>query len=341
MQAAPVEVIDLLDSSGHSDVELVWSTVMSSRNQRRSLLSSPSSSDVEIVCHHPASPRSRKRMRATAPSPATDQVEVVLSTEATAIAEERRLKHREERRQRAHLLKSQAEAFATEAAGGLVLAAATNVVVPSDLFAGSIPLLAAEICERVRLKTQDGPVGGIFGDATNYNTCVMFLEKLREWKMEGREDEVGGQVERRKAKKKGQKKTWRKSLDLSLKIVFHGTSKANTGGIIDKNLLVPDGRAVKVCNGSSYGKGIYMAVDSNLSFRYSRNEPIFACLAIVGTTGDYCLEANLAHRMAGIQAGAGKLLASAPADHDLDSFYSAGSGGIFVLQDSSQVRISL
>lgn len=107
------------------------------------------------------------------------------------------------------------------------------------------------------------------------------------------------------------------------------------------NLRVPDGGAVKVCNRSSFGKGIYMAVDPNLSFRYSRNEPIFACLAIVGTTGDYCLETTLAHRMSAIQACAVTPLAFAPADYDLDSFYSVGSGGIFVLQDSSQVRIFL
>lgn len=154
-------------------------------------------------------------MHVSASAPATDEVEFVSSTEATATAEERRFQRREERRQRAQLLKSQAEAFATETAGGLVLAAATNVVVPSDLFAGSVPLLAVEICERVRLKTQDEPVEGIFGDATNYDSCVMFLENQRKWKMEGRKDEVREQDGQRKEKERGQKRMQRKARDLS------------------------------------------------------------------------------------------------------------------------------
>ena len=68
-----------------------------------------------------------------------------------------------------------------------------------------------------------------------------------------------------------------------LAIVYHGTSRANFRKIMDGNLAVPDGRAVKHATDDGYfGRGIYTTTRHELAFAYAKDAIVFACLALPG-----------------------------------------------------------
>lgn len=68
-----------------------------------------------------------------------------------------------------------------------------------------------------------------------------------------------------------------------LAIVYHGTSRSNFRKIMDGNLKVPDGRAVKhVTDDGFFGRGIYTTTDPRLAFAYAKDAIVFACLALPG-----------------------------------------------------------
>ena len=68
-----------------------------------------------------------------------------------------------------------------------------------------------------------------------------------------------------------------------LAIVYHGTSRSNFRAIMEGNLKVPDGRAVKhVTDDGFFGRGIYTTTDPRLAFAYAKDAIVFACLALPG-----------------------------------------------------------
>ena len=64
-----------------------------------------------------------------------------------------------------------------------------------------------------------------------------------------------------------------------LAIVYHGTSRSNFRAIMEGNLKVPDGRAVKhVTDDGFFGRGIYTTTDPRLAFAYAKDAIVF-CLS--------------------------------------------------------------
>lgn len=109
----------------------------------------------------------------------------------------------------------------------------------------SLPLRAAMIWEMVRNDPCiAGPAGGKFCDATNFDSCVRFLELAKvckEWK---------GIVDRKSKISPG----------------YHGTSPRRVSYIVDQSLLVPDGKKLRVKNENNFGTGIYVSAEPELAF---------------------------------------------------------------------------
>merc|ERR1712232_637062 len=77
----------------------------------------------------------------------------------------------------------------------------------------------------------------------------------------------------------------RRGLELAApRVVFHWTQEQNFNSIIETGLRVPDGAAVTISHGSSFGNGIYVSPD----FRYGKElfaygaPAAFMCLALPG-----------------------------------------------------------
>lgn len=121
-------------------------------------------------------------------------------------------------------------------------------------FLNSLPLRAAAVCGIVRSGIASaGLAGGSLNDATNFDSCLRFLNLCMEWKRD-------------------------RSRETEFRIVFHGTNAVNIPSIIDQSLRVPDGASLSVRHGSSFGKGIYVSTKPQLALLYSDNKRVFACL---------------------------------------------------------------
>lgn len=128
-------------------------------------------------------------------------------------------------------------------------------------------LLIAYILEYLReeadISRHQGSVDS-FADASNFDVVFEFLKDWDSWRKA-----TAGKVH--------------------VEIVYHGTSIANAFSIIDTILRTPGysgvsgdsgSNSVKVANGSSFGRGNYVAKSPEVALPYSCGTPFFACLAL-------------------------------------------------------------
>lgn len=68
------------------------------------------------------------------------------------------------------------------------------------------------------------------------------------------------------------------------RVCFHGTLEKNVQPIIEKGLLVPDGKTVVHSTDTGYwGKGIYVSPNPGLSVGYCRGgKSLFICSVVMG-----------------------------------------------------------
>ena len=70
--------------------------------------------------------------------------------------------------------------------------------------------------------------------------------------------------------------------DNGIKIVYHGTTEHAISCIRETMFIVPNGKDVKVRNGSVYGNGVYCSESIEVAKGYSTNNKLIVCLLAPG-----------------------------------------------------------
>eukprot|EP00656_Telonema_subtile_P055482 TRINITY_DN8601_c0_g1_i2.p1 TRINITY_DN8601_c0_g1~~TRINITY_DN8601_c0_g1_i2.p1 ORF type:complete len:446 (+),score=109.11 TRINITY_DN8601_c0_g1_i2:201-1538(+) len=164
----------------------------------------------------------------------------------------------------------------------------------------SLPMLAAEVCERLRAAARDIGLEHQ-GNIVNFDLCLEWLQRHSRHLDENQQS--------------GSRRT-------TVLTVYHGTSAESVDAIVDNNLKVPDGHRVRHKTDTGfYGCGIYTSPTFSHSEGYDANNSPFVCLALPGRQSE-----------AFYPADQGK-----SCHKGFDSHYSSGGGDELVFFHSDQL----